>query len=182
MDIKSSYKHPSMHYGDILRLLAWITKPKRIVEFGILEGFSLRHLLEGASPSCEVYAYDIFEQFNGNAAKQTVKDKFPEPNVKIQHGNFYTQHESFADESIDILHIDIANDGATYKFAVENYMRKVSKGGFMVLEGGSKERDNIGWMLKYNKESIQSFLTSLSSEYRYKVLEPFPSMTILQRT
>lgn len=179
MDIHSSYKHLSMHYGDILCLLAWIIKPKRIVEFGILEGFSLRHLIEGSDPSCEILAFDIFEQFNGNAAKRSIQEKFPEPNVKIQEGDFYHQHENFTDESIDILHIDIANDGATYKFAIEKYMPKVSKGGFMILEGGSAERDSVGWMLKYNKEPIQSFLTSLS--YRYKVLEPFPSMTIIQR-
>lgn len=169
-----------MHYGDILRLLAWMIKPKRIVEFGILEGFSLRHLIEGSDPSCEIIAFDIFEQFNGNAAKRTIQAKFPEPNVKIQEGDFYFQHETFADESIDILHIDIANDGATYKFAIENYMRKVKKGGLMILEGGSKERDSIGWMVKYNKEPIQSFLTSLSNQYRYTVLEQFPSLTIIQ--
>ena len=171
-----------MHYGDILRLITWMKQPKRIVEFGILEGFSLRAFVEGASTSCEITAYDIFEQFNGNAAKRCIQDSFPESNVSIQEGDFYKQHEYFEDNSIDILHIDIANDGATYKFAIEHYMKKMSKGGLMIFEGGSKERDAIGWMVKYNKAPIHDFLHSVSEQYRYTVLEPFPSMTILQKT
>ena len=44
----------------------------------------------------------------------------------------------------------------------------------MIFEGGTEERDNIEWMLKYNKTPINS----IKEEINYVVLnESFPSVS-----
>ena len=81
--------------------------------------------------------------------------------------------------SIDILHIDIANTGDTYEFAIQNYLPKVR--GVMVLEGGSEERDNIEWMVKYDKPKIQPVLKKYNNDVIITVLEDFPSLTLIKK-
>ena len=100
-------------------------------------------------------------------------------NVSILKGDFYESLHLFRDDSIDILHIDIANNGDTYEFAIENYLTKVK--GIMVLEGGSEERDNVEWMQKYEKPKIQSVLKKYSNDVRITVLEDYPSITLIQK-
>ena len=46
----------------------------------------------------------------------------------------------------------------------------------MIMEGGSEERDNIGWMTKYNKSKIQPII----KKYNLKVYGTFPSITIIK--
>ena len=105
--------------------------------------------------------YDLFDDFPYNAAdrKEMLKKYESNYNVSILKGDFYESLNLFRDDSIDILHIDIANNGDTYEFAIENYLTKVK--GIMVLEGGSEERDNIEWMQKYEKPKIQSVLKNI---------------------
>ena len=57
-------------------------------------------------------AYDIFEEFNGNhAIEQELKEKFKNNSkVTITYGDHYKVYENMIDESLDVLHIDIANN------------------------------------------------------------------------
>ena len=179
--IRSSYKTQNLTYEQIFKLLCFVVRPKKVVEFGILDGFSLKSFAKYCDNDCEILAYDIFEDFNGNHANQkqlTVMFK-NDANVSIEKKDFYAYHDSFADKSIDILHIDIANTGDVYQFAIDNYLKKVSDNGFLVLEGGSKERDNVWWMTKYDKTKINSALDKLDLK-RYCVIEPYPSLTIIK--
>ena len=95
--------------------------------------------------------------------------------------NFQDVHKHHTDNSIDILHIDISNNGDTYKFAIENYMPKVSKGGLILLEGGSKLRDEVEWMETFNFPEIRPIVEKIKSEYRVMTLEPYPSLTIIKK-
>ncbi len=174
--MKSSYKN-DLSYKELLESIIFLKKPKKIIEFGVLEGFSLKIFAQ--DKDCQIEAYDIFEEFNGNGAKENIRELFKNyPNVKINYGDFYKKHIEIEDNSLDILHIDIANNGEVYKFAVENYLKKLKKDGLMILEGGSRERDSVEWMIKYKKEKINPYLKSLNLDY--KTFGKIPSITLIK--
>lgn len=181
--IRSSYKNPGLTYDHIFQLLCFVAQPTKIVEFGILDGFSLNSFVKYSPCDCEILAFDIFEDFIGNHANlnelQTLFSGCP--NVHIMKKDFYKCVDYFDDESIDILHIDIANTGDVYKFAVDHYLKKVKKDGYMILEGGSPERDNVEWMLKYNKPKITTYLDSIKDIHDHCIIHPHPSITIIRR-
>ncbi len=153
-----------------------------IVEFGIGNGYSLKCWLDFSADFCIIHAYDLFDEFKYNHANyQEIKQKFQtRAKVEIRSGNFYKQDLDYNVEEIDILHVDIANDGDVYQFAVENWMSKISKRGAMVLEGGSKDRDEVEWMNKYNKRKINPYLQSIADQYHITTIEKFPSITIIR--
>ncbi len=88
--MNSSYNN-NVSFGDILKGVTFSLDPKKIVEVGILEGYSLKCFVESSKKDTSIEAYDIFEEFNGNHAK---KDKLVSSfkdynNVSINYGNFY---------------------------------------------------------------------------------------------
>jgi hypothetical protein len=180
VDKASSY---STHgYAQLLTSLVIFYRPKIIVEFGVLNGYSLEALIEGSRQLASqrldhplIRAYDIFDECtNFASADRTMLDKFE---GTVQYGNFYTQHEMFTHNSIDMFHIDIGNTGETFNFFIENYLPKLAWGGVALLEGGSKDRDAYRWMNKYPK--IRDALQFCP--YPYFVFEPWPSLTLIQK-
>ena len=117
--ISSSYLQNDLNYGELISCITKCTSPKKIVEIGILDGYSLTNFIEGSNNETKIYAYDIFDTFNGNHAnKEFIIDKFSKnDNVFIDNGDFYKLHE-IIDNDIDILHIDIANDGDVFEFVI----------------------------------------------------------------
>ena len=173
--MRSSYNN-NITYKELLESIIFLKKPKKIIEFGILEGFSLEIFAQ--NKNCQIEAYDIFEEFNGNSAKENIKEKFKDyPNVTIDYGDFYKKYSEIEDSSLDILHIDIANYADVYQFAIEKYMKKLKNDGVMILEGGSIQRDEVEWMNKYNKKKINPYLKSLNLEW--KTFGTFPSITLI---
>ena len=63
----------------------------------------------------------------------------------------------------------------------QNYLNKVKDNGVVLMEGGSKERDNIEWMIKYNKPKIKPILDKYSKEYDIKTIGEIPSITIIKK-
>ncbi|NVM37131.1 MAG: hypothetical protein HWN81_16150 [Candidatus Lokiarchaeota archaeon] len=169
------------NYCEIFKTLCFAYDPKFIVEFGILDGYSLDEFVNNSSHECKIEAYDIFDEFPYNSADQKYLTKKYEEyrNVSILRGNFYNSVELFKDNSIDILHIDIANTGDVYEFALKNYLPKVR--GVMLLEGGSYERDQISWMKQYDKQKIQPVLQKYDNNAKIKVLNNFPSITLIKK-
>jgi predicted O-methyltransferase YrrM len=180
--MESSYANKTLSYGDFFRLISWQMQPKCIVEFGILNGYSLEHFREGAAVDTQIYAYDIFDKFVGNSAKRTIIDRFKTyPNIHIEEGDYYLKYKEIPDGSVDILHIDIANNGDVYDFAVSNYLSKLTPFGIMILEGGSAERDNVDWMIKYSKPPINPIFEKYKTIVDIFKLNGFPSATIMRR-
>ena len=173
--MNSSYNN-KVSFGDILNSITFTLNPKKIIEIGILEGFSLERFIKSSNSDTIIQAYDIFEEFNGNHAK---KDKLvsmfkKHDNVTINYGDFYQVHKDIS--NIDIIHIDIANNGDVFEYAIKNYLPKLSENGIMIMEGGSEQRDNVEWMIKYNKPKIQPVV----KKYGLKVVGTFPSITIIK--
>jgi predicted O-methyltransferase YrrM len=180
--MKSSYQN-KLDYSDLISSLVFLVKPKRIIEFGILEGYSLQTMADNITSDCEIIAYDIFDKFDGNSAKQdNLLTKFKNySNVSILYGDFYEQFNNIEDESIDILHIDIANNGDIVEFVFQNYISKLTSHGILILEGGSLARDNIEWMNKYNKPKIYPILQKYKEKYDILTLGEIPSITIVKK-
>lgn len=179
--MNSSYKS-NVDFGDIISTITFFQQPKKIVEIGILEGYSLLKFVEASSPNTSIDAYDIFEKFNGNHA---IKDKLEQTfdqykNISIKEGDFYKVFDLYPNKSIDILHIDIANTGDIYEYVFKNYINKIANDGVILLEGGSNERDEVEWMNKYNKPQIQPIIEKYKQDYNIKVIGDFPSMTIVK--
>jgi predicted O-methyltransferase YrrM len=170
--MSSSYKS-NVNFGDIISSVTFGLNPKKIVEFGILNGFSLENFVKASNTDCKIEAYDIFEDFNGNHAEyDKINTMFNKnKNLKIKKGDFYELLDNFEDNSVDIIHIDIANTGDTYKYAIDNYMNKLTKNGLMLLEGGSDARDNVYWMKKYNKTKIVPVLEEYKKDYNIMVID-----------
>ena len=179
--MNSSYNN-KVNFGDIISTITFLQKPNKIVECGILEGYSLSKFIENSNQNCSIDAYDIFDKFNGNHA---IKDKILQQfnmykNVNIDYGDFYEVFKNYPDKSIDILHIDIANNGDVYEFVFQNYINKIKDNGIILMEGGSKKRDKIDWMIKYNKPKINPILEKYKDRFNIKTIGKIPSLTIIK--
>jgi len=186
--LRTSYNKSALDYSDVLKtIISTLPSLDHIVEFGILDGFSLQCFAENCPPTTSIFGYDIFEDFNGNGANYDDMTKKFEPysNVHIHRGDFYdTKGWESHNRPIDLLHVDIANDGDVYKFTIDNYLDLVKVGGVIIFEGGSEERDNVGWMQKYNKTKIKPYIDHLiesREDIRVTTLDKFPSVTIVKR-
>jgi len=178
----SSYQKNNF-YCDLSQIVSEIN-PKLIVEFGILEGYSLQAFIDARSKDCEIHACDLFDEFPYNAANfDVITNSFAKnfDNLKIKKLDFFKGTTEYKDNSIDILHIDIANNGDVFEFAINNYFKKIKEGGVMLLEGGSKERDEVYWMNEFNKRKINPYLESIKNEFKVKIIEKFPSLTIIKK-
>ena len=177
--MNSSYNN-KVTFGDVLESIAFTVNPRSIVEIGILDGLSLKCFADSSSKDTVIQAYDIFEEFNGNHAdKETLTTSFEcYNNVSINYGDFYKIHSDI--NNIDIIHIDVANDGDVYEYAIKHYLPKLSEKGILIMEGGSVERDNVGWMTKYNKPKIQPVITRYDKVHSIKTIGKFPSFTIIK--
>lgn len=183
--MNSSYNNKDIDYGHLIEAVTMSINPKKIVEIGILDGFSLTHFINSTNEAyTNISAYDIFDKFNGNHANESeLKERFKSyENVEINYGDFYELHKNMANNSIDIIHIDIANNGEVYEYAIQHYLPKLSSSGIMILEGGSKERDEVDWMNKYNKPKIYPIIEKYSKNYNIKSFGNKPSLTLISHT
>tara|TARA_A100001015_G_scaffold312523_1_gene417840 strand:+ start:271 stop:867 length:597 start_codon:yes stop_codon:yes gene_type:complete len=99
--MNSSYNNNDLNYGDLLSSIIYSLNPKIIIEFGILDGFSLKCFNQYSNDSCNIYAYDIFDSFNGNHAnKELLLEKFKkDKKINIDFGDFYKKFNDIKDNS-----------------------------------------------------------------------------------
>jgi hypothetical protein len=175
--------------------------PKVIVELGVLDGYSTIHLGKGAryfetqrNFPCHVYSFDLFEDYefkhgNKEEVERRIREEGLQDYITLQKGNAFEVHNQFQDGSVTLLHIDISNDGDKISTLLKSWYPKLSMnaigaGGWVLIEGGSVERDHIEWMELYNKVPIRTALYGpFASEYYHPpmVLPDFPSLTILRK-
>lgn len=178
--MNSSYLN-SLNYKDLFETILYFNKPKNLLEIGILDGFSLE-IFAKHNDKTKIQAYDIFEDFNGNhAKKEKLLTYFKHyKNVSIDYGDFYNLSNTI-NSKFDIIHIDIANNGDVYEYAIEHYLSKLNDKGILLMEGGSKERDQIEWMKKYNKPLIHPVLCKYKNDYNILTIGTVPSITLIQK-
>ena len=176
----SSYK--LNNYSLVFELFIKQFNPKIIVEFGILDGYSLDIFAKFSHPDTKIFAFDLFEDFIGNASdEKKIRERFKLfSNVFIEKLDFLKSLSILTKlGKIDLMHIDIANNGEIYEFAVKNILPLCD---FMILEGGTKDRDDIEWMKKYKKKPINPFLEKLKLQtHNFYTIDQFPSLTIFYK-
>lgn len=170
-DIESSFKENDL--GQTLYDIVIQLKPKRIVEFGALNGYStvcMAMALEELGRG-KIDSYDIWTEHNGKkttmaSAMWNVMKHGLGKFVQFHYGDFWHTDPPKADMYV----IDISNDGKVIREARKRFGNK----GVIVFEGGSKERDAVEWMKKYKRLPISE------CGINYKVVNSkFPSISII---
>lgn len=178
--IESSYRKNNLGktiYDTVIKL-----KPLKVVEFGILHGYStlciaqaLRDLGKG-----HLISYDLFSLYPYKHGKKLEIEK---QLIKAGLFSYATlKQENFFEwldrpEDFDLLHLDISNTGDIIKTAYSVLSPKIKAGAAIIFEGGTQERDQIEWMKKYHKASIYS----LKDEVNYEIIdERFPGLSLIQ--
>ena len=193
--MRSSYLENKL--GEILKtyVIGWRQNPP-YVELGVLDGYSTSCIAEGLKELDRLYgykfkldAYDLFEDYpykhgNQEEVQAMLKEKGLENYVNLQKGDAYKVAQNYADKSLEFLHVDISNTGQVIKDIMEVWHPKMRDKGFIFFEGGSKERDQVEWMTKYNMPSIRKEIDTnpiINTYYWYGTYFEYPSMTVLLR-
>ena len=159
------------------------------VELGVLDGYSTYHIARALKDygNGHLNAYDLWEdyEFKHGAmteVKQMLEEKGVSEYVSLFKEDAYKVSENYSDRTVHLLHVDISNTGDTIATIMEQWDRKIVHGGIIFFEGGSAERDNIEWMIKYNKPPIKKALETnpiILEKYIYATYLKFPSLTML---
>lgn len=192
--IESSYIENS--YGDFFYAIAQLYKPQRIVELGTFMGYSALHMA-AAFRDCpdsktHLSLVDLWDNYPfRHCSLETTRENFKKnklhnlKNCEISFLNksAYDVADSFDNGSVDLLHVDISNDGQSQEKTISLWHDKIREGGILLMEGGSPERDKISWMVEYNKTPIADFLNSswFKAQYEFVILCPYPSLTFARR-
>jgi len=183
--MRSSYK--KNNYGKVFYDLVRIHKPEKMVELGVLDGYSSLHFAKGLKDNNKgrLYCYDLWDEYNynhGNFDKvftmlynEGVKDR-----VTLRKGDAFKVHKDWRDNEIDMLHVDISNDGDIVCEILNLWHNKVSK--IIAFEGGTQERDNIEWMIKYSKKPILPVLCNnkiIDEEFDIINFLSFPGLILM---
>ena len=184
--IDSSYKDHG--YGVLLYALARVFKPRDCVELGVYRGFSLLATASALrdNGAGAIVGYDLFDRYPYR------HDSIASCERNIAHCGLQRwasarEADAFAVAdrvpSADWLHVDISNDGETYRRVFAQWSGKARR--IILLEGGSGERDRVDWMRRYAKPPIAPVVGELRRAHpawRFVVLSPYPSLTVAVRT
>jgi len=171
-------------YGSLFYALVRTLRPRQCVEIGIFQGLSLLSAAAALrdNGAGAIAGYDLFDDYpyrhadQSQVARQVVASGL-EAWTSLHRADAAAVHEHW--ESVDYLHVDVSNTGDTYRQVFAQWSGKVRQ--VIVLEGGSRERDNVDWMLQYRKPAIVPAVAGIARaypEWSLSVLEPFPSLTI----
>jgi hypothetical protein len=191
MNLNSSYK--KNNYGSVLRALILARQPKKVVECGILDGYSTFHIARAVRFNIRkrkiksiFYAYDIFEKYeykhgDYDKVQSMLEEQGLEPYCRIVECDAFRAAWAHRTYGVDFLHFDISNDGDILLKMLETWGDKITYDGMIAFEGGSQERDE-GWIKKYNKRPIRHEL--INNPYVYKnwdiqIFDEHPSLTLL---
>lgn len=171
--IESSYQYNNL--GRTLYDYVIYEKPDVVIDFGVLNGYSTVALALACKENGKgkVKVYDLFEGYEYNHAKlQTLIKNLKEYGlidwVDIEEKNFFDWVKN--PEKFDLIHIDLSNTGDIVDIIGANLSGK----GTVLFEGGSEERDRVGWMKVHNKKPIRE------SKAKFEIINSkFPSISKL---
>ena len=175
-------------YDEIFTAIVRGFQPSIAIEIGVPDGYSLCAIAEGVKHNRfgHVYAYDLFEDYQFNhGSKEVVEEILKERGlssyVTLNKEDAYSVHNHYGTRDVHFLHVDISNNGNTVNRIMELWDSKIPYGGIICFEGGTVERDNISWMIKYDKPPIKQAIETdpiLNSKYVYCTYLDFPGLTV----
>jgi len=181
----SSYRDHG--YGAFFYALARCLRPRCCVELGVLQGFSLLAVACALrdNRAGRIDGFDLFEDYPYTSEPYAnVVERIRSAGLQDWSAAHRAEAGEVADvfDTVDYLHVDLSNDGDRYREIFERWSAKVTQ--VIVLEGGSKARDEVGWMLRYRRPPIAAAVSELRRRYTdwgITVLDPYPSMTVAVR-
>lgn len=174
-NVDSSYRKNNLGYSLYCEVIN--SNPKKIIDFGVLEGYStiaMALALKTLGNGGKIIAYDIWTKYEYKHSTldktlENLKKYGVDDIVELKEMNF----NDWEGEPFDLMHLDISNTGDTIDLL---YDKIKDYPGIVLFEGGSKERDDVAWMIEYQKKPISQ------SKHKYKVVdEEFPSISKLIR-
>lgn len=197
----SSYE--KNNYGDFFYSLMRVHRPRKVVELGTKAGYSTYHMARGLKENGNgtLDCYDLWETYKFNSVPKAIAEKnlrkfkdivrfelrdavgvdklYKEIDPVRGRGTLRALATS---NGVDILHVDVGNEGEILGNIIPHWIDKI--GQFIIIEGGSAERDKIRWMIKYKKAPIAGWLKDFANrrdDIEYFTIEPFPSVTIIRK-
>ena len=175
-------------YGHFFYALARAIRPRCCVELGVLQGFSLLAVAAALrdNGAGSIRGIDLFEDYPYRHAQQAdVENHIRACGLEnwsgITSANALLAHDRHKD--LDYLHVDLSNDGDTYRFVFRHWAGKVRQA--ILMEGGSADRDQVEWMVKHGKSPIVPAIDEIRRahpEWTIVVLAPYPSLTVAVRS
>lgn len=204
----SSYEQNN--YGELFYSLIRVYQPDKVVELGTKAGYSAYHIARGLKTNGKgtLDCYDLWEDYEFNSVPKSVAEenlkefkniisfklsnaigidkiyKTVDP-VRSPKLNKFRQmsNEHLTSNGVDMLHVDVSNHGEILEKIIPYWINKTRQ--FIIIEGGSSERDQVRWMIQFNKLPIKNWLEDFArkrSDIEYFTIEPFPSVTIIRKT
>lgn len=172
-NIKSSYQDNDLGrtlYDEVIKL-----KPQKVIDFGVLDGYSTVCIAQALRDNGfgKVKVYDLFDKYEHNKSNlQTLVKNIEKYGlidyVQIEEKNFFDWVKE--PEEFDLLHLDISNTGDILDMVWNNLRGR----GTILFEGGSEQRDKVGWMFVHNKKHINKSIA------KFEVInKAFPSISKL---
>jgi len=192
--IRSSYAEN--HLGDFFYSTVLAHKPALVVELGAFMGYSALHiaaaLRDNKTTQSELHIIDLWEKPPScDCSMETLVQNFdrnellnlPHCKVSFTNEDAFETYSNYRINSLDLLHVDIRNDGDSLERCINLWHDKIKLGGILLFEGGSAERDSIDWMKESNRKPIRSFIQSdwFQEHYEAVTMQPFPSLTFARK-
>ena len=178
----SSYE--TSNYGDLFYALIRLYRPQTVVELGTKAGYSAYHIARGlkANGKGTLDCYDLWEKYEFNSVPQSIAatnlKKFASI-ITLNLRNAIGVDKLY--DTIDILHVDISNDGEKLEQIIPPWIDKVRQ--LIIIAGGSTEHDQLPWITHFNKMPMRQWLKNFHRRYKdveCLTLQPFPSITLIR--
>lgn len=185
--MRSSYIENN--YGEVFQAIMRGFNPRVCVELGVLDGYSAAAIASTLKEMGQGHldAYDLFEDYqykhgNHRVVQELLDSKGLRDFVTLIQADAYTVCDCYHPGTVDLLHVDISNTGDTLNKIMEQWDPKMVQGGIILFEGGTVERDQVEWMIKYNAKPIKPELDSnqiIKDKYIYATYLKFPGLTMM---
>lgn len=185
--MRSSYAENN--YAEVFKAIIDGFKPEVCVELGVLDGYSTMAIalaLE-CNKRGSLRAIDLFEGYQyKHGYMDVVQGKLEEYGlekiVTLHRGDAFEAAASFNDNTVSLLHVDLSNTGDIFNTIMEQWDPKMVTGGIILFEGGTEERDQVEWMVKFNKTLIKPAIETnkiVEEKYIFATYFRFPGLTML---
>lgn len=174
----SSYEENN--YGELFYSFIRIYKPQKIVELGTKAGYSAYHMARGlkANGQGTLDCFDLWEKYTEYYGFGFITKSVAEHNLREYKSIINLELRDALDvdkkyQSIDILHVDLDNEGGILEKIVPNWIDKVRQ--LIIIEGGSFERDQLDLSLTLKKMPVAQWLNGLDQPKADKLKQIFPT-------